>query len=774
MRNGKLILLLLICILLLSAKSGQITYGCTHGPFEFVMENDLLPSDMTFLLAGTAAEKDFSEHYVSYFDETEGSSGYRRYMDAKKNPDIGMRDSDINLAEWGDYLQADISKEELQRIVYNSAERLGKIYKKAQGRPLNKSEKSRIENTREYLAFAKECEPYAVPADEDWSDSYYHGFESEKERKPEEMQSLILKGLLNYHKIDEEFLKLRYGYQIVRLAHYAGLYEDSVNYYDRLISNLEVDSLYRYKALRYRAGALVEGGPAYSSHDNLTDYLLTMVRVAGHGQMLERAKEDFRLPGPEKWNETLKKAEKENLTAEIWLLRFLQNGSRLDLEPLRAYYRNDLGQEELEFMLVNYINTLEKEFLNGNYFCPQEEPEAEVKPYLRDLLDFTSSVEESRVRRPALWNLVAGYMHILLQEYEQAEERLSLAGEQVTEGDEMIAGQIKVMQAVAGLARNEEVSAELEGKIMEASRWLEGMEEEYNRPLVRRSLLLLAAQKYFGSGDLVKGYCMLAKTGYETYPREFAINYADSDLLEEIIAFLEKDDKSEYEEYISTDLSYPVACLYYENGNKYLYRGEFDQALKWMSKQGVEDYTNTVATSFEKTYYDSETGLYGERKFQEYSREEILEEVNHLLDKAEEAADPGKYYYRIASGLFHPPELKSGDRIITSPLYYKDGHPFYRKDIYEEVVVEDISDPTRELARQYYDKAMRRTDDRELAARSAFLAAAAQTEFSGFREYEAEKSREYYYDRLEEEYSDTEYYKEIIEECSTLEEYLED
>ncbi len=81
----------------------------------------------------------------------------------------------------------------------------------------------------DYLLFAKKCEPYVIA---------YGGWRI-PERDPKSMQLLIQEGKGRFAQTQSYFLKLRFVWQIVRLAHYAGQWQQTVDLYNDLMPKVD-------------------------------------------------------------------------------------------------------------------------------------------------------------------------------------------------------------------------------------------------------------------------------------------------------------------------------------------------------------------------------------------------------------------------------------------------------------------------------------------------------------------------------------------------------
>ena len=74
------------------------------------------------------------------------------------------------------------------------------------------------------------------------------------------MSKLIKNGIQLYDAAKKDFFKLKYGYQVVRLAHYSRQFKEAVTYYDRYIAGIGVKSILQQLALSLKAGALLRMG----------------------------------------------------------------------------------------------------------------------------------------------------------------------------------------------------------------------------------------------------------------------------------------------------------------------------------------------------------------------------------------------------------------------------------------------------------------------------------------------------------------------------------
>ena len=102
-----------------------------------------------------------------------------------------------------------------------------------------------------YILYAKKAEPYVTGS--------YNSWEAIK-RDSLTMAKLIKNGIQLHAAAKNDLMQLKYGYQVVRLAHYSGNYADAVRYYDMYIAPNGSASVLQNLSLALKAGALFRQG----------------------------------------------------------------------------------------------------------------------------------------------------------------------------------------------------------------------------------------------------------------------------------------------------------------------------------------------------------------------------------------------------------------------------------------------------------------------------------------------------------------------------------
>ncbi|HEX2953304.1 MAG TPA: hypothetical protein VHR47_04890 [Bacillota bacterium] len=787
MRHKSFFLFTLLCLSLLTISSLPYVYGCggidysyRDSPYEMVSnEITFFPSDFGYDRLFTAYQYYAAPgiHDVTEDDTTTNPS-----------PTFEEKLATTNLEEWNSFFEKRLTKEELKKFVYGLS---SKELKAAEQLILTDKPLGKLDNTvfrvflrnkaylpaLDYMIYAKECQYYAEYTGDEWDVTEA----LKKLRNPVAMQKLINQGMKTYSSVKSPFLRMRYAFQIVRLANYAGFYKDCVRYYDTLIPH-NVNSIYLYEAMRHKAGALHR---IKDDAGSLGIISLVFDQSIPH---MELALREFYPPGPDEWHRCLEQHQNKHHQATLWFMWSLKDEEedRLNLEPVMKLYELEPKSSRSENALVRYINKLEKTLLVANDFSTNPSIESKKRGYIEDALNFIEKVDLASVRTPTTWELAAGYLNILLKHFDNAEAWLAKA-DTASSKDERVKAEVQLLRGIAMLAQADTISPKLESTLLPTLVNLSLWKKDYNKPLIYRSFLLLMAEKYLSNNQLAKAYCCIDKSGYTNMMTAFLEYSENPGVLDPIIAFLGKPAKTPYEDWLTGKLNMSLGDLYYCKGTKLLLGRQYAPALACYEKVPATTMAKydviPVKTSFEQNYYNPKTGLNRFPKgFVPYKKLNFVKKVNFLLAKAEQEPEKADlYYYQIGNGFFHTPAWSYYNLdMLSYDCYYFGGYPnqktypsvdrlFTRGEhsYYGGAYIK------KEIAWYFYEKALINTKNPELAARCAFMAAACQTRYSLYDAFvPKEHNRAYYYRLLKNKYGKTKYYQNVFKECATLRKYL--
>lgn len=690
-----------------------------------------------------------------------------------------------NLSEWQASICEEATVNDIRRVIYDSdPEQLNllrtAIISKSQPLPFRLQgntfasflKQNQCKETIDYLLFAKACEPF-VGAKDPWK----------KEKKnPPKMLELIEQGRQEFKKTESHYIRLRYAYQIVRLAHYAGEYEMALSLFDYLEPKIDIPSfgeeghkeksLIYYWLLGHRAGALralekrVEASYWYG------------IIFAKCPSRREAAFQSFLLRDDAEWEACLLLCKTDVERAMLFAIRAYEKDSRA-MEEIQEIYALDPQSVFLEMLLIKEIRELERDLLGVEFNDHRSEnqryhrrPRSDAGEYVIELQDLARKFwEEKQVKRPKLWQMAEGYLELIAGDYYAASQTLREVQKFTT--NPQMEEQIEVLLLAAQIGGFGEPTDSIERiayDIRKGNEWylkyaslpdfmrdkFTAMYEEMNRP--GKAFRCQHELSELRPNPQDKIILDLMKIFQESTPSP----------LEEL--FAENPDGSS----IKNDLHDMRAILYMHDNN---FEAAFEE-YREIPRTRWGDYG--VFDPFRATLKDCISCPHSKDSIDLYTRGAVIERILDLQYQIRARPDSNAVFYlEIGVALYNMTYfghswnvmdyyrsgaswryLGSGRNVF--PLY---GSPFGNKENFNV-----------DLALYYFEKARLAAKSDELAAKAAYMGA--KCELVKFYQSEAYEPPpccnripyipEAYsenYKRLQDYYSETNFYQSLIEEC---------
>ena len=202
-------------------------------------------------------------YYNLFSQEIMNDPIYRPFLltyETKYYSDTTLRNG--NLEEWQKYLG--LSYEDTKYLVFESSrEDLQSLTKgkSAADRKLSFATPEFVKKHKQallYLAYTKYLEPYMRIIPDPNLEVYNWWWDEPYEHNAGELDYNKVKNVLvtSWKAEKDDELKLRYGYQLVRLAHYTRRFKEAVQLFDQYVKPLNMRTEMYYYALSQKAGAL--------------------------------------------------------------------------------------------------------------------------------------------------------------------------------------------------------------------------------------------------------------------------------------------------------------------------------------------------------------------------------------------------------------------------------------------------------------------------------------------------------------------------------------
>lgn len=341
---------------------------------------------------------------------------------------------DENLEEWNGRFCQNATPDEVAEVVYQSStSTLARLLEAAADRtqktPLpgslagNPFAETLTYNgcaeAIEYLIFAKKCEPHVVAQD---------GWDT-VERDAEAMQVLVNEGKARFKECRSHFFRLRYAYQIVRLAHYAGAWQQTADLYNELMPQVDRrrPSIVFYWTLGHLAGALQKLG---KRPEAAYRYSLIFQNCPSKRTSAWRS---FFLKNDAEWAAALRLCQSDAEKATLFAMR--AGGAAANAVPdMEAIYGLNPTHPALDLLLVGTVQHLERTLLRTpatdkkHGIQDGQTRHERAAQHLAVLQKFVHRVlQERQIGDPKLWACVEAYLFLLDGKLAEAEYHLNRA-----------------------------------------------------------------------------------------------------------------------------------------------------------------------------------------------------------------------------------------------------------------------------------------------------------------------------------------------------------
>lgn len=605
--------------------------------------------------------------------------------------------------------------------------------------------------TIEYLTFAKRCEPHVIRRDP-WE---------APEQNVKAMMELIKDGRRHFLDVESHYIRLRYAYQLIRLAHYAKKYELALELYDYLMPKIDNDpSIIDYWILGHKAGALM------GLKKNVEAAYLYAIIFNECQSKRESAFQSFTIRTNDEWEACLKLCKSDLERANIYVLR-ANSTYGLPYREMEKIYDLEPKHPQLELLLVRELIKLEKDLL-GYDFNPNKAynkryykiPRTNAGAYIIDLQTFVRRViQENQVNRPELWIIAEAYLELLAGDFYQAQLTFEKAESAVD--NPLLAEQLAAMWVVLDVCALTKMDDESEEKVADILESRLYTKYPHFKDLIADKLFKLYNQQ----GNPGKAFrCK--------YPLDDLRPNPELPLIEDLLLVTEKPRTTSFENYILS------------RNDSTIQRALWDmKATSLMSENQFEEAMATYRLMDRATWKEFGTFNPFVEKFDEcincpipegaikITKGEIIERLLDLEYTAK--ADRNKLdvsFYELGMALYNmsyfgyewevTDYFRSGASLMEWRL--KDGDniiPHYRFPLGNR----ENFDLSRAL--YYFDNARTFTDSLELGAKATFMAARCeQNEYYIKRAQGAQRTYKYF-DLLMENYQETDFFNRIIEEC---------
>ena len=633
-----------------------------------------------------------------------------------------------NIEEWRQYLG--LSYDETKYLVFKASrsdlQNLSKG-KRAVDENLSFASADFMKNQKQallYLAYAKYLEPYMriIPGED--TDFYWDLPEYEHNAGDldyEKVKTVLTK---SWNAESDNELKLRYGYQLVRLAHYTRRYQEAVQLFEQYVEPLKMRTEMYYYALAQKAGALRGLGETQRANRDF-------IRVFANSYDLKTMAYTSLTMG---WDNEINFAD--------FVAGAADNNERNDIFFMMGYsdFNNPVNEIEkivvtdpnaiqAKVLMVRAINMLERRMLLS--YVPWGEGDDRSRyPYLgQDDTEgrafFNQALRVSDMQRDKasdknFWNLASSYLHFLNKDFELANN--CLGNVKSTDADYM--AMVKNLTAYIDICRQPKIDANTERYLYDNYAKMIKGEENYSLNMADNSFIgVVLSNRYGLQGEKAKSFLTLRHVkAIEENP--------DESLLDDIQSFLNKKKKTQLEEFIAATSTAEMAntnnYLAYVKGVLRLTEGDFKTAKGLFEKQTrLKMSRRLFGHNIEVYYSGDEKDIMRDDYIADFSfihdnmtEVEVADALMQLdkIGKKEKGDESAKANYLIANFFYN----------VSRTGYYRQYLRFDNNNgfsYWKYGPDANVYKNTLELSSAYLEKAKKSAEDRELKAHIVYAQA---------------------------------------------------
>lgn len=639
------------------------------------------------------------------------------------------------------------------------------------------------ENLLEFMLLSRGIEMY--------SNQTYNYWDYENHLQIAAEQNEVNKIERAYNKVSKKdaFYKNRLWFQVLRAKFYSDDRSSVLSFFTKTEKDQPKNNLY-YRGMSYVGGA-------YKSVGNFEKANIAFAEVFNHCKpMMTSALFDYRPLDSKAFQNSLNQTNNPEIKEVLYALQGYYTN---EFTAMQALYQLNQSSPHIDFLLSRWVNINEQ---NLHTFTGYETLDVDPKKVKIDFknkinnkqLEWINAVAtESNVHNPYIWKASAAYFNAMVGNHETANDLL-LQAQRLSENLEQ-KGQVISLRLLNNLLSIEQVDLIAEGKLIEDVNWLfyntADSNPYYKVSRHRISYLQEFTKKYLSALYKEEGNTLMSEL---TYPiKGFYKDRKHSEAMENLLL---NEKRSAWQDLFVGIYPYQLADIYESRGIYLFYEDEIEKAIVEFEK--ISPYQsksfNWKKNAYEDQLIDYKTMLLPGNPFNgkikdcndcdhaakqsvKYSQLDFLKKVKEMKDKI----NAGEDVYNNA--------LLIGNAFYNAS-YFGNARKFYYNKIINEYGNKISKEHEQMLygmknVKKYYEIAQKAAETKDQKAKIAYMFA--KVERNDFYSSEYYIPNEYFYpfgsyvsfkkwkgfEELKNNYSDTQYYQEVINECGYFKKFLE-
>ncbi|MBL7706151.1 MAG: hypothetical protein JNM21_11460 [Taibaiella sp.] len=625
----------------------------------------------------------------------------------------------------------------------------------------------------DYLIYAKKCEINASQANTDWNDN--------KKKPIQSNNSLKDEGLTAFKKEKNDFLKMKYAFQVLRMAFYANQNDEVLSLYDQYLANKADRSVAYTRIIGFKAGAHYRNGDKplagyyYAKmFDNSDAYKYeAMISFEWSRKWYDSETSELK---KDRIQEIYDLCKTDHERAVVLVMKGLRAYPDFALEDIKKAYALDPKVEGIDVLMNREINKLEEDYFQKLIYAENQLPDARIwyysirsmdygdnkadatadkryKDYIKSLNAFIDQlIADKKAGTPALWYLTKAYLACMQNNAPEMQAGMDKA---VASGmKESEKGLYQVIDLLYTLYKSKTITTQIETDLLPKLKALNEVAKKSDLASYqfRDVMNHLVAGKYFQQGDTIKGvYAMAHANTWDSSRASFDADKDFQDIqgdvlsnlsvasLRKVQAFRADAKKSAFEEWLVAPTYYTLPVLKELEGTMYVRSGDFKSAIKIFEQKDVP------ASSFPNPFMpqiNDYIEIYAQDTARTYTKLSFSKRMAELQDIIAKNPNDAGALYGYAVALYNISYYGKAADIVAYNRIATDDNGYF-KDPNDAKLPRHLLEYYRVFsAEQYFNKAAAAAVDPELKAKALWGAAKCWTK----RSPTSDGGKAYYYD----------------------------
>jgi len=675
--------------------------------------------------------------------------------------DFTGRFNDDIVTEWDGYLNGKIKKEDIAYFIENdsaSAELLNlyqvAVNKKKLTFPNRKIDlkNTKVKGFLEFMYYAKQIEKHTTISYDYW--------DYDNRTIPQVAPELIRTVEQKFEQTQDAFLKNRYWFQTMKAYFYSNSKPQTITFFEKTQNSTPKNTLY-YRGLSYVAGSY------YKQQNYVKANYLYAVVFDKCPALRQTTAYNFHPQEQADFNASLQLAQHTDEKTALWaLLGYYAD----EQKAIAEIYKLNPKSEHLEYLLTRLVNK-EEVRLNDDEFKSVTAYKKQINEKLnKEMLALVDKIaDESQTAKPYLWNSAAGYLNIFKGDYKRAAKLFDKAESQAPKS-ELSDRQFRLLKLINNISGTTKMNAKSEGALLKDLKWLylELPKEENSVDYFRYNKAKEWSAQYIAV--LYKEQKNNVMSELFLRDRTYYYKFEDQEAMK---AFLRKSGKNEWEQMAEKIYGFSLSDIYDYQGVISAYSNKIDQAITYM-KQSERSNDSLWGNPFNGKIKDCNDCDHAAYQKVKYTRLSFLQKIKEMQDKLTKGEEVYSNSLLLGNAFYNMTYYGNARAFYDDVIMGQGGN--YIDEFYQPILLSTA------LATEYYKKAFAAASNPEQKARCVYMMAKCERNdfYSGryhtrdtyFREAEVNFLAWDGFKKLKSDYVNTQYYKEVINECGYFRKYL--